>query len=122
MIKYDLPDTSVHLGINLVQSSNEPIYSIINIIVGTTNPKEEPSESFMGVSDEDRKIPFFDKVDKFIHKMQEESIDRGFIKTPMGRKIPIGWIEQPTRTKVLQLSFTSIRNRIQYRSDEKVKG
>ena len=52
-----------------------------------------------GVSDEDRKIPFFDKVDKFISKVQQESIERGYLKTPKGRRIPLGWIEQPTAQK-----------------------
>jgi DNA polymerase I-like protein with 3'-5' exonuclease and polymerase domains len=52
-----------------------------------------------GVSDEDRKIPFFDKVDKFIHKMNEEAVRNGFVTTPKGRKIPLEWIEQPNAQK-----------------------
>ena len=99
LIKYDLPDTSVHswLANQYNCGYDESKGRTFRILYG-------------GVSDEDRKIPFFDKVDKFIHKMQEESIDRGFIKTPMGRKIPIGWIEQPTAQKyfnyLLQASET----------------
>ena len=99
LTKYDLPDTSVHswLANQYNCGYDESKGRTFRILYG-------------GVSDEDRKIPFFDKVDKFIHKMQEESIDRGFIKTPMGRKIPIGWIEQPTAQKyfnyLLQASET----------------
>ena len=99
LIKYDLPDTSVHswLANQYNCGYDESKGRTFRILYG-------------GVSDEDRKSPFFDKVDKFIHKMQEESIDRGFIKTPMGRKIPIGWIEQPTAQKyfnyLLQASET----------------
>ena len=51
------------------------------------------------MSDEDREIPFFDKVDKFIHDTQLKSIERGYLQTPKGRKIPLGWIEQPTAQK-----------------------
>ena len=99
LIKYDLPDTSVHswLANQYNCGYDESKGRTFRILYG-------------GVSDEDRKIPFFDKVDKFIYKMQEESIDKGFIKTPMGRKIPIGWIEQPTAQKyfnyLLQASET----------------
>ena len=64
--------------------------------------KVEHSVSYMvDVSDEDRKIPFFDKVDSYIRKMQnEESINRRYLTTPKGRKDTIlGWIEQPTVQK-----------------------
>ena len=54
-----------------------------------------------GVSDEDRKIPFFDKVDKFISKVQQESIERGYLKTPKGRRIPLGWIDNPLHKSIL---------------------
>ena len=40
----------------------------------------------------------------------------------MGRKIPIGWIEQPTVLKITLIIFYNASSRIQYRSDEKVKG
>ena len=50
-----------------------------------------------GVSDEDREIPFFDKVDKFIRKMIKKiTIKNDYLTTPKGRRIPLGWIEQPT--------------------------
>jgi hypothetical protein len=88
MVKYKLPDTSVHqwLADQYGCSYDESKGRTFKILYG-------------GVTDEDRKIPFFDKVDRFIRKMQEESVRNGYIKTPKGRRIPIGWIEQPTGQK-----------------------
>jgi len=88
LIKYKLPDTSVHqwLADQYGCSYDESKGRTFRILYG-------------GVSDEDRKIPFFDKVDTFIRKMQEESIKNGYIQTPKGRKIPLGWIEQPNGQK-----------------------
>jgi DNA polymerase I-like protein with 3'-5' exonuclease and polymerase domains len=88
LIKYKLPDTSVHqwLADQYGCSYDESKGRTFRILYG-------------GVSDEDRKIPFFDKVDKFIRKMQEEAIENGYIQTPKGRKIPLGWIEQPNAQK-----------------------
>ena len=88
LVKHKLPDTSVHqwLADQYGCSYDESKGRTFRILYG-------------GVSDEDRKIPFFDKVDKFIRKLQEESIQNGYIKTPKGRKIPLGWIEQPNGQK-----------------------
>ena len=88
LIKYKLPDTSVHqwLADQYGCSYDESKGRTFRILYG-------------GVSDEDRKIPFFDKVDKFIRKMQEEAIKNGYIQTPKGRRIPLGWIEQPNGQK-----------------------
>ena len=88
MIKYDLPETSVHqwLANQYNCGYDESKARTFRILYG-------------GVSDEDRKIPFFDKVDEFIRKMHEESIKNGYLTTPKGRKIPLGWIEQPTAQK-----------------------
>ena len=88
LIKYKLPDTSVHqwLADQYGCDYGESKGRTFRILYG-------------GVSDEDRKIPFFDKVDKFIRKMQEEAIENGYIQTPKGRKIPLGWIEQPNGQK-----------------------
>ena len=88
LIKYKLPDTSVHqwLADQYGCDYGESKGRTFRILYG-------------GVSDEDRKIPFFDKVDKFIRKMQEEAIENGYIQTPKGRKIPLGWIEQPNAQK-----------------------
>jgi len=88
LIKYKLPDTSVHqwLADQYGCDYDESKGRTFRILYG-------------GVSDEDRKIPFFDKVDTFIRKMQEESIENGYIQTPKGRRIPLGWIEQPNGQK-----------------------
>ena len=88
MVKYDLPSTSAHqwLADQYGCSYDDSKGRTFKILYG-------------GVSDEDRKIPFFDKVDKFISKGQQESIERGYLKTPKGRRIPLGWIEQPTAQK-----------------------
>ena len=89
LIKYKLPDTSVHqwLADQYGCGYDESKGRTFRILYG-------------GVSDEDRKIPFFDKVDKFISKMQEEAVRNGFIMTPKGRKIPMGWIENPNAQKL----------------------
>ena len=88
LIKHKLPDTSVHqwLADQYGCSYDESKGRTFRILYG-------------GVSDEDRKIPFFDKVDKFIRKIQDDSIKNGYIQTPKGRKIPLGWIEQPNGQK-----------------------
>ena len=88
LIKYKLPETSVHqwLADQYGCSYDESKGRTFKILYG-------------GVTEEDRKIPFFDKVDKFIMRFHEESVRNGYIKTPKGRKIPLGWIEQPTAQK-----------------------
>jgi len=88
LIKYKLPDTSVHqwLADQYGCSYDESKGRTFKILYG-------------GVTDEDRKIPFFDKVDKFIMKFHEESVRNGYITTPKGRKIALGWIEQPNAQK-----------------------
>ena len=88
LIKYKLPDTSVHqwLADQYGCSYDESKGRTFRILYG-------------GVSDEDREIPFFDKVDKFIRKMQEEAVKNGYLQTPKGRKIPLGWIEKPNAQK-----------------------
>ena len=89
MIGYDLPKTSVHqwladqYGVEYDESKGRTF----RILYG-------------GVSDEDRKIPFFDKVDKYINKIQIDAVNNGYIQTPKGRKIPIGWIEKPNSQKL----------------------
>ena len=88
LIKYKLPSGSVHqwLADQYGCDYGESKGRTFRILYG-------------GVSDEDRKIPFFDKVDMFIRKMQEEAVKNGYIQTPKGRKIPLGWIEQPNGQK-----------------------
>lgn len=99
LIKFKLPEGSIHqwLADEYGCSYEESKGRTFRILYG-------------GVSDEDRKIPFFDKVDKFIKNFQQESIERGYLQTPKGRKIPLGWIEQPNGLKyfnyLLQASET----------------
>ena len=107
MIGYDLPDTSVHqwLADQYGCGYDESKGRTFRILYG-------------GVSDEDREIPFFDKVDKFIRKMQEDAIKNGYLTTPKGRRIPLGWIEQPTVRSSSTTSYN--RNRVQYRGIKKI--
>ena len=99
LIKFKLPEGSIHqwLADQYGCSYEESKGRTFRILYG-------------GVSDEDRKIPFFDKVDKFIKNFQQESINRGYLQTPKGRKIPLGWIENPNGLKffnyLLQASET----------------
>ena len=88
LIKYKLPSGSVHqwLADQYGCDYGESKGRTFRILYG-------------GVSDEDRKIPFFDKVDKFISKMQNEAVRNGYLQTPKGRKIPLEWIEKPNSQK-----------------------
>jgi hypothetical protein len=88
LIKYKLPDTSVHqwLADQYGCGYDESKGRTFRILYG-------------GVSDEDRKIPFFDKVDKFIRKVQDDAVRNGYLQTPKGRRIPLGWIEKPNAQK-----------------------
>jgi hypothetical protein len=74
-----------------------------------------------GVSDEDRKIPFFDKVDKFIQKLQTSSIEKGYLQTPKGRKIPIGWIDQPNAQKYFNYLLQATETEFNIEAMKKLK-
>jgi len=112
LIKYKLPDTSVHqwLADQYGCDYGESKGRTFRILYG-------------GVSDEDRKIPFFDKVDKFIRKMQEEAVRNGYLQTPKGRKIPLGWIEKPNSQKffnyILQATETEFNIEVLNKLKEK---
>ncbi len=110
LIGYDLPKTSVHqwLADQYGCSYDESKGRTFRILYG-------------GVSDEDRKIPFFDKVDKFIHKMQIESVDRGYLQTPKGRKIPLGWIEQPNAQKFFNYILQATETEFNIESIKRLK-
>ena len=111
MIKYDLPETSVHqwLANQYNCGYDESKARTFRILYG-------------GVSDEDRKIPFFDKVDEFIRKMHEESIKNGYLTTPKGRKIPLGWIEQPTAQKYFNYLLQATETEFNIEVMKKLKG
>ena len=89
LIKHKLPDTSVHqwLADQYGCEYDDSKGRTFRILYG-------------GVSDEDKKIPFFDKVDKFINKLQLETVKNGYLQTPKGRRIPMGWIEKPNAQKI----------------------
>lgn len=110
LIKHKLPETSVHqwLADQYGMDYDESKGRTFRILYG-------------GVSDEDRTIPFFDKVDKFIHKMQEDSIKNGYIQTPKGRKIPLGWIEQPTAQKFFNYLLQATETEFNIEAMKKLK-
>jgi hypothetical protein len=112
LIKYDLPSGSVHqwLADQYGCDYGESKGRTFRILYG-------------GVSDEDRKIPFFDKVDKFISKMQNEAVRNGYLQTPKGRKIPLEWIEKPNSQKffnyILQATETEFNIEVLNKLKEK---
>ena len=110
MIGYKLPDTSVHqwLADQYGCGYDESKGRTFRILYG-------------GVSDEDRKIPFFDKVDEFIRKMHEESIKNGYLTTPKGRKIALGWIEQPTAQKYFNYLLQATETEFNIEAMKKLK-
>ena len=110
MIGYKLPDTSVHqwLADQYGCDYDESKGRTFRILYG-------------GVSDEDRKIPFFDKVDSYIRKMHEESINRGYLTTPKGRRIPLGWIEQPTAQKYFNYLLQATETEFNIEAMKKLK-
>ena len=96
MIGYDLPKTSTHqwLADQYGCSYDESKGRTFRILYG-------------GVSDEDRKIPFFQKVDEFIQTFWETTKKSGIIQTPK-RKIPLEWVEQPNGQKVFNYLLQSV--------------
>lgn len=89
LVKYQLPDTSVHqwLADQYGCDYNEGKGRTFRILYG-------------GVSEEDKRIPFFGEVDRFIQKLGNDSLSKGWVQTPKGRKIPISWIENPNPQKI----------------------
>ena len=89
LIKYGLPTTSVHqwLADQYGMDYGDSKGRTFRILYG-------------GVSEEDKGIPFFNEVDKFIQKLGDDSLSKGWIQTPKGRKIPISWIENPNPQKM----------------------
>lgn len=89
LIKYGLPTTSVHqwLADQYGMDYGDSKGRTFRILYG-------------GVSEEDKVIPFFNEVDKFIQKLGMDSVSKGWIQTPKGRKIPISWIENPNPQKM----------------------
>jgi hypothetical protein len=88
MIHFPLPDTSVHqwLADQYGMEYSESKGRTFRILYG-------------GVSEEDKKIPFFQKVDEFIKKIDSHTTERGWVST-LNRKIPLSHIENPNPQKV----------------------
>jgi hypothetical protein len=89
LIGYELPTTSVHqwLADQYQCPYDESKGRTFRILYG-------------GVSEEDKTIPFFNKVDEFIQRVYTQGESNGFITTPQGRKIPLDWIEGVNPQKV----------------------
>jgi len=73
------------------------------------------------VSDEDRKIPFFDKVDKFIKSLNDKALQNGYIQTPKGRKIPLDWIEKPNSQKLFNYLLQATETEFNIEAIKKLK-
>ena len=110
MIGYKLPDTSVHqwLADQYGVDYNESKGRTFRILYG-------------GVSDEDRKIPFFDKVDKFIQSLNDKALQNGYIQTPKGRKISLDWIEQPNSQKLFNYILQATETEFNIEAMKKLK-
>ena len=110
LIKYKLPDTSVHqwLADQYGCDYDESKGRTFRILYG-------------GVSDEDRKIPFFDKVDKFIKSLNDKALQNGYIQTPKGRKIPLNWIEKPNSQKLFNYILQATETEFNIEAMKKLK-
>ena len=73
-----------------------------------------------GVSDEDKKIPFFKKVDEFIQIFWESTTKTGIIQTPK-RRIPLEWVEQPNAQKVFNYLLQSMETEFNIEAMKKLK-
>jgi len=89
LIGYDLPTTSVHqwLADQYGMDYDESKGRTFRILYG-------------GVSEEDKEIDFFNKVDEFIQKLWVDIEQKGYLKTGQGRIIKLEWIENPNPQKV----------------------
>ena len=110
LIKYKLPDTSVHqwLADQYGCDYGESKGRTFRILYG-------------GVSDEDRKIPFFDKVDMFIQSLNDKALQNGYIQTPKGRKIPLSWIEKPNSQKLFNYLLQATETEFNVEAMKKLK-
>ena len=109
MIGYDLPKTSVHqwLADQYGCSYDDSKGRTFKILYG-------------GVSDEDKKIPFFKKVDDFIQLLWRTAQKTGIIQTPK-RRIPLEWVEQPNGQKVFNYLLQSMETEFNIEAMKKLK-
>ena len=109
IVGYDLPTTSVHqwLADQYGCSYDESKGRTFRILYG-------------GVSDEDKKIPFFKKVDEFIQISWEATKKTGIIQTPK-RRIPLEWVEHPNAQKVFNYLLQSMETEFNIEAIKKLK-
>lgn len=109
IINYELPKTSVHqwLADEYGCSYEDSKGRTFKILYG-------------GVSEEDKKIPFFEKVDKFIQTSWKSTQKSGIIQTPK-RKIPVEWVEQPNGQKVFNYLLQSMETEFNIEVIKKLK-
>ena len=109
MIGYELPTTSVHqwLADQYRCSYEDSKGRTFRILYG-------------GVSEEDKKIPFFKKVDEFIQLSWEATRKTGIIQTPK-RRIPLEWVEQPNAQKVFNYLLQSMETEFNIEAMKKLK-
>jgi hypothetical protein len=109
MIGYELPKTSVHqwLADQYGCSYEDSKGRTFRILYG-------------GVSEEDKKIPFFKKVDEFIQLSWEATRKTGIIQTPK-RRIPLEWVEQPNAQKVFNYLLQSMETEFNIEAMKKLK-
>jgi hypothetical protein len=109
MIGYDLPKTSVHqwLADQYGCSYEDSKGRTFRILYG-------------GVSEEDKRIPFFKKVDEFIQIFWESTTKTGIIMTPK-RKIPLEFVEQPNAQKIFNYLLQSMETEFNIEVMKKLK-
>jgi hypothetical protein len=109
IVGYDLPKTSVHqwLADQYGCSYEDSKGRTFKILYG-------------GVSDEDKKIPFFKKVDEFIQTSWEATKKSGIIQTPK-RRISLEWVEQPNGQKVFNYLLQSMETEFNIEVMRKLK-
>lgn len=109
IVGYDLPTTSVHqwLADQYGCSYEDSKGRTFRILYG-------------GVSEEDKKIPFFKKVDEFIQTSWEATKKSGIIQTPK-RRIPLEWVEQPNGQKVFNYLLQSMETEFNIEVMRKLK-
>jgi len=109
MIHYDLPKTSVHqwLADQYGMDYDESKGRTFRILYG-------------GVSEEDKSIPFFDKVDKFIQRLGSQAKEKGWVST-LHRKIPISYIENPNPQKIFNYLLQATETELNIEAMKKLK-
>lgn len=115
LIKYNLPKTSAHQWL-LEQ------YTLQTAGITYEDAKARTFRIlYGGVTDDDKFIDFFNKVDIFIHKLYGEFKKNGYIRTPMGRIIKSNFINNPTPQKVFNYMLQSIETELNIKILKKLK-